>query len=363
MNLQQNQDDRRRKSSPAGVRTLACVFFGIVRRNASGVATICIFMMGTLCAGQTLDLSDNQQPVRIYRLPPTDVDDSGKAPRVEEITSAGELEFTSNSTAMECEGHAGGIVDEYYSDDSVWNGGSERGFIRSIVADHEAFYSRRNLGDVALVVAVGGLMANTNIDRFVTFDLYHENVRNANSDEWLENLHKPKFFGDAYHAIPVYGAAMLAGKLFSQQESTQLIGDWGDRSFRTLLVGGPPVLVLQQLTGGSRPGEQDYGSRWRPFADDNGVSGHSFVGAVPFLSAAYMTDNKILRRTLIAASTLPAISRLNDDAHYASQAMMGWSLAFFAANAVNNTELQNSPLQFSVTTLNGSPQLGVTYDW
>jgi hypothetical protein len=117
------------------------------------------------------------------------------------------------------------------------------------------------------------------------------------------------------------------------------------------------------LTGGSRPGEEDHGSQWRPFSDDNGVSGHSFVGAVPFLSAAYMTDNRFLRGTLIAASTLPAVSRLNDDAHYASQAIIGWSLAFFAANAVNHTELQNGPVRFGVTTLNGSPQLGVTYKW
>ncbi len=96
---------------------------------------------------------------------------------------------------------------------------------------------------------------------------------------------------------------------------------------RSILVGGPPLLVLQWATGGARPTETDESSEWRPFHDNNGVSGHSFMGAIPFLSAAKMADNIWIKGSFYAASTLPGISRVNDDAHYFSQAFLGKSFA------------------------------------
>ena len=69
--------------------------------------------------------------------------------------------------------------------------------------------------------------------------------------------------------------------------------EWGEKSFRTILLGGPVLLVSQRLTGGHRP-EED-GSEWNFSLDSNGVSGHAFMGAIPFLTAAHMTDNRYLK--------------------------------------------------------------------
>ena len=77
-----------------------------------------------------------------------------------------------------------------------------------------------------------------------------------------------------------------------------------------MLVGAPATGVLQVAIGASRPSETAAGSRWRPFHDNNGVSGHAFVGAVPFLAAAKYTDNRLLQVALIAASTVTASSRI-----------------------------------------------------
>ncbi len=60
---------------------------------------------------------------------------------------------------------------------------------------------------------------------------------------------------------------------------------------RAYLVGAPAMLLMQNVTGGSRPEEMDHGSKWDPFHDDNGVSGHAFMGAVPFLTLANMYDD------------------------------------------------------------------------
>jgi hypothetical protein len=90
------------------------------------------------------------------------------------------------------------------------------------------------------------------------------------------------------------------------------------------------------VTGGSRPSEGE--SYWRPFNGDNGVSGHAFLGGVPFLTAARMTDDPYIKGALYFFSALPALSRINDDKHYASQAFLGWYLAWLSVRAVDAGE-------------------------
>ncbi len=47
-------------------------------------------------------------------------------------------------------------------------------------------------------------------------------------------------------------------------------------------------------------------------------------------------DNRLARHTLYAASTLPLLSRINDDSHYPSQALLGWFLAWESTGAVSS---------------------------
>ncbi len=98
------------------------------------------------------------------------------------------------------------------------------------------------------------------------------------------------------------------------------------------------MLAMQRLIGASRPGEAPSESHWEPFLDDNGVSGHSFMGAVPFITAAQMTQNPWLRGGLYVGSGMAGLSRVNDNRHYASQVVLGWWMAYIAARSVNRTE-------------------------
>lgn len=61
------------------------------------------------------------------------------------------------------------------------------------------------------------------------------------------------------------------------------------------------------------------------------------MGAIPFISATMMTENVWLKRGLCAASTLPAISRVNDDDRCVSQVFLGWWLACLAESAIDRT--------------------------
>jgi hypothetical protein len=56
------------------------------------------------------------------------------------------------------------------------------------------------------------------------------------------------------------------------------------------------------------------------------------------MTAAQMSDKPCVKGLFYALSTFPAWSRVNDDAHYLSQALLGWYLAYLSVRAVSATE-------------------------
>jgi hypothetical protein len=207
-----------------------------------------------------------------------------------------------------------------------------------VCSDYREFYSCEGLTWLTAGVGAGALMANTGFDEHFMRDAFLDNVVLAPSDELYEMLHKPKFLGDGWYTIPAFAVAALSEPLLADWPCGEVAAHWGQRCLRAIVVGGPPVLALQRLTGGSRPGETSADSRWKPLRDDNGVSGHAFMGAIPFVSAAKMTDNRWLKAGFYTVSVLPALSRVSDDRHYFSQVFLGWWLAYLAASAVDHTE-------------------------
>jgi hypothetical protein len=64
------------------------------------------------------------------------------------------------------------------------------------------------------------------------------------------------------------------------------------------------------------------------------------MGAIPFLTAAKLTENRAAKFAFVTASLLPAWSRVNDNDHYFSQAALGWFMGYLAVEAVNDTEME-----------------------
>ncbi|MBI4620786.1 MAG: phosphatase PAP2 family protein [Desulfobacterales bacterium] len=201
----------------------------------------------------------------------------------------------------------------------------------TIYEDYKNFYSIGNLEKLAIGLGAAGVLANTSADREIQ-DRYQESVRNKDTDN-LSTV--TRMFGEGVITIPVYLGAALFGEFAGDVELSSTTGEWGKRCLRTLLVGAPPALFLQRALGAPRPDEG--GSGWSPFSDNNGVSGHSFNGAVPFITAAKMTDNPYYKYGLYFASALGGISRINDNAHYFSQAALGWWMAYLAVASMDKT--------------------------
>jgi hypothetical protein len=198
--------------------------------------------------------------------------------------------------------------------------------------DYRNFYTWDGLGYMAVGFGIGAAIANTNADEQIQ-DWYRDDVRTDLSNDcsrWV------KFAGEGWVAVSIAGAGWAAGELFYDSPAAGAFGEWGGRTIRGMVVGVPPLLLSQVVTGASRPMEH-IGSRWHPFEDDNGVSGHAFMGSLSFITAAKMCESWQWKAAFYACSLAPTWSRVNDDSHYVSQAFLGWWMAYWAATAVDLT--------------------------
>lgn len=218
---------------------------------------------------------------------------------------------------------------------------TQRSLFSRIAGDHRNFYSGESLTSLGYGLGIGAVMANTNFDSSAR-NHFQASVRSASVDEWYHALRAQKELGNGYYTIPVFAAAWAAGSLLEGRPGAGNVGEWGERSIRGILVGAPPMLSMQYVLGASRPGESTSRSHWQPFQDNNGVSGHAFMGSIPFLTAAQMSEDRWLKAAFYAGSALVPLSRINDDDHFTSQAFLGWWFAFLATSAVEFTQSDDS---------------------
>jgi len=180
--------------------------------------------------------------------------------------------------------------------------------------------SRRNALRLAVVLLGTTVLAYSGIDE--RFDAWHRRrVTSARSNRVADVLH---FFGERIWVLTwaVFAAvdASLRGTPLSRL---------GRSAFDALVVGLPSLWIVQRLLGASRPSE-GRGPRYRPFADDNSASGHTFVAAVPWLVLARRVRHPAWRALALVASPLTGWSRINDGKHYLSQVVLGYALAWGA---------------------------------
>ena len=217
--------------------------------------------------------------------------------------------------------------------------------LETVCLDFQHMYTGRNLCGLLATVAVAWPLANTHADEGIR-DWYQRDVV-GNRDYRDRRNSVNEFFdvaGEWQIMVPIYIGSWALGTMFDDRPACCAAGQWGERTLRALLVGSVASGTLQFGLGGGRPGE---GSHWRPFQDSNTVAGHGFVGAVPVLTAASMTLCKPLRWTLVAASFGTTWTRLDRDAHYFSQCVLGWSIAFLATQSVSMTEMEIRRMQLA----------------
>ncbi len=211
----------------------------------------------------------------------------------------------------------------------------------NVVNDYRHYYQWSTAFDLGWAIALSAPLANTSLDEDFRH-WYQRDVRSSGSDD-LSSFWRP--WGEGKIFIPAWAGLAVVGHLWEERPLATAVGRFGDRTTRAYLVGAPPMLLMQFVLGASRPGETSHGSYWKPFDDTNAVSGHAFIGAVPFLTAARMTDRPAIKGALILLSAFPAWSRVNDDRHYLSQVCLGWYMAHLAVRAVDQTEDDRRPIR------------------
>ena len=272
-------------------------------------------------------------------LPPTLGSDSATLERQPDVELKGGLHAAGPLPHLFLE------MDQEGNGRSMWSSARrpER-FSDRLISDHRYYYGLKNLRRLAGGFLVGAVMANTNLDQQI-HSHFQSSVVRASSDDWSDGLHANKELGNGIYTLPVFGASWAMAGVFPDSVIAARVSQWGERSLRSFVVGAPPLIVAQRLTGASRPGETEYGSQWRWLADNNGVSGHAFMSALPFINAAKMIDRPATKALFYAGSFLGPLSRVNDDAHYPSQVALGWWMAYAAATVVNQTDGPFRPTQ------------------
>jgi membrane-associated phospholipid phosphatase len=226
----------------------------------------------------------------------------------------------------------------YFSNDHFYESKPFYKMLRMTRSDFTNFYlSRENLFCFGAGLMFHAVISNTSADQNLR-NWYQDEVRSTGTDN-LSSI--AKFLGEGRYSIPFFGITAgvycLSQKFCEPCQFLGVAGDYSTRVLRSYAVGAPTLLLFQSMLGCSRPGENSYNSSWRFFRDDNSLSGHTFIGAVPFLVAASMTNRFWLRFILFVGSTFAGLSRINDDAHYFSQVAIGWSVAYLSVRAVAQT--------------------------
>jgi len=220
-------------------------------------------------------------------------------------------------------------------------------------SDQFHFYSRQNVRPALRTLGSAAILANTTMDQEFA-DWYQDDVRSKSLDEIADVA---KIFGEQWPMVGAYLGASMGGRLVGDDTRLAL---WGDRSLRSMFVGVPPLLLLQKALGSSRPNDRPPSSNWGFWADSNGASGHAFVGAVPFLVAAEIAEDRRAKTAWIALSTLTGWSRINDNDHYLSQVIVGWWLAYAATQSV---ERSDANLNYEITPFISGDSPGMEFIW
>lgn len=208
-------------------------------------------------------------------------------------------------------------------------------FAAGVRNDYLSAYRAAELRKLLVPLAAAGTLANTRADRSIR-EHWQANVRGELSNELGRIFLEVGDAGQNKISLPFYTLTMLAADYSGVEAEDHPVATWAARSARANLVGGPQAWVLTYALGSHRPGVGE--SDWAPWRDNDGVSGHAFYGAVPLLTAGHMAEHPGWRYTLYALSVLPAVSRINNDQHYSSQVVMGWSIAWLSTRRIARDE-------------------------
>jgi membrane-associated phospholipid phosphatase len=186
-------------------------------------------------------------------------------------------------------------------------------------------YGRRSFLRLGGALVAAGALAYSGGDEAV--EAWHARTVRGPASDALARLVKPQ--GERFWFLVWLATALLDAGWRSSPFSR-----WGRANFEAMLVGLPTLWTLQYGLGSNRPSDEQTDPRWHPLENHNGASGHTFMAAIPWLNLARRSSQAVSRQLARGASLVTGWSRLNDRAHYPSQILLGWMVAWNATTAV-----------------------------
>lgn len=213
-----------------------------------------------------------------------------------------------------------------------------------VLCDFSIYFGKENLQDLGIMFALIATMANTDMDYSISHR-WKKGIHSSLSDRLFK---VPDGIGKCNY-VAAYLGTMALGHWQCDTEMGHTLYTWGYRSLRTLFLVGVQDPVYGWLIGNGRPYDGRKTSRWKPFkkGGEAGCSGHSFNGAIPFMTAAMMTDCIPLKVGFYGLALLPGFARINKQSHYTSQVLLSWTIAYLAARSVDCSEEARNCCAFS----------------
>ena len=144
-----------------------------------------------------------------------------------------------------------------------------------------------------------------------------------------------KDFGDGRYTLPALGALYTYGYLYqdTKAKKTALL------SVESFVLSGIVVQTMKLVTHRHRPVSNDGYNTWDGFSlsgsNKSFSSGHAQAAfSVATVIATEYNDSNIIPTTAYTIATLTALSRINDDGHWASDVFVGSVVGYYTAKAV-----------------------------
>jgi membrane-associated phospholipid phosphatase len=212
---------------------------------------------------------------------------------------------------------------------------------------------QRYLKSAAFVLAGPGLWTATYLYIDEPLQQLSQNHRNTLSNKVTYVLQP---LGRQKYLMPVAGAALATG-LFTKNEKLQKVGFI---SMGSILVNGTITNVLKKSFGRHRPSVSSENDRFEwPFQDTEHTSSPSSHTSTAFAVATSVatvySDHKLVPPIAYGVATLVGLSRIHDNAHWATDVLKGAAVGYLSSRGVsylyNFTEgrLSNRKLKLLIT--------------
>ena len=200
-----------------------------------------------------------------------------------------------------------------------------------------------NWKKVPAIISIGALLYNYDQD----IQEWVQNNRNTTSNG-IAKIVKP--LGDGRYTLPPLGAFYLYGYLSENKKATRT----ALLSLESFVVSGIFVQITKLIGHRHRPNANDGYDVWDgPSLISNNKSfssGHSQTAfSVATVIATEYSQSNIIPPIAYGLATLAALSRVNDNAHWASDAFIGSAIGYFTAKTI--LSLHDSKKDSSITII------------